>query len=280
MRCRRRVREIQIPADIYLDVYFSGENNIPEGKMKVFILGSCVSRDVLNKANYGEFEIVEYVARSSIGSIFAASPFPDTFSARLSSPFQSRIVRMDILKETAHLLTTIDPDVILMDLIDERFYLLETAPGSICTLSVQFKQTGALDEIAGARVIAPTSDEYMRYWTGGWVALVALLKSRSMLHKVRVNAVQWCRQTQSGARMPGPTVDQIDSANVTLKKMYARMAQDLDASQFFRYSDDVMQCPDDHHWEVAPFHYCEAFNQAALTNLRQVKQETMTCTAA
>lgn len=241
--------------------------------MKVFILGSCVSRDVLERADPGEFEIVEYIARSSIASIFADCPFPDTFSSRIASPFQSRMVRMDILKETAPRLANLEADVIFMDLIDERFHLLETEPGSICTVSVPFKQTGALDEMSGAAIVVSATEQHMRLWEDGWVAFVELMRARSMLHSVRVNVVYWCRQTESGAAMPGPSVEDIDAANVALGKMYARMALDLDSSQFFRYSNDVMQCPDNHHWEVAPFHYCEAFNQAALSNLRRVRQE-------
>ncbi|WP_434647196.1 DUF6270 domain-containing protein [Achromobacter piechaudii] len=235
--------------------------------MKVFILGSCVSRDALDLASKEEFTLVDYIARTSIGSVFAEPPFADHFSEKLSSPFQKRLVQLDIAKSTKSLLSLMETDVFLVDLIDERFDLLETAPGKFCTLTNEFAATGAPNEIPGHTVIPSGSDLFMQYWTDGWKALVALLSQQGMLHKVRVNAVQLQERTVTGALFRSASVDSIQASNVMLDKMYSRMSEDLQPHQFFRYGDE-MACPDKHKWSPEPFHFTE---ELSLETLRKLK---------
>jgi hypothetical protein len=253
-------------------------NYYTETGMKVFILGSCVSRDAFDRGDGAEFQLVHHVGRSSIASIFAGSPFPDTFSERLSSKFQRGMVRMDILKQSRYHLRTAEADIVLMDLIDERFNLLETSSWRFCTVSTELDKTGAPTEVADGYAISSGSVRFMHYWNEGWRSLVELLKSRAMLDRVRVNIVFWRHSTISGAPFANVSSSAIDAANATLERMYARMAQDLEPGQFFRYGD-VMQCPDKHEWKPAPFHYSEEFNQEVLSNLRRERAELMPQTA-
>jgi len=66
--------------------------------IKVFILGSCVSRDPFSIADASIFEVVAYHARTSFASL-AASPYIDEkILNNISSPFQKRMVRSDMEK--------------------------------------------------------------------------------------------------------------------------------------------------------------------------------------
>ncbi|MBB3009220.1 DUF6270 domain-containing protein [Cupriavidus alkaliphilus] len=236
--------------------------------MKVFILGSCVSRDVFNHAGQGEFEIVDYVARSSISSMFAGKPFEDTFSNRLNSKFQARMVNLDIVKQARYRLATVDADVILIDLIDERFNLVEVENARYCTASSEFIATGALAELPSYTLVPSGSERFLRLWKAGWRSLVQLLESRGKLPKVRVNKVFWQAKTSSGADFPKISANNVDAANVTLNVMYEYMATFLEPDQFFEYDESVMRCTDTHDWGPAPFHYCEDFCKEALGYLR------------
>ncbi|WP_250501980.1 DUF6270 domain-containing protein [Caballeronia sp. AZ7_KS35] len=237
-------------------------------KPRILVLGSCVSRDVLNYTEAGEFELVRYLARTSVASLFAKQPFADTFSKRLESPFQRRLVNLDITKSARREIEAIGSDFILMDLIDERFDLIEVGSGQLCTASLEFLKSGALKEIPSFKRIASGSDEWFRRWKSGWNSLVNMLIQHDRLKTVRVNMVFWQKETSDGATFPNQTNDQINAANDALATMYAIMANDLAPHQFFEYEDGLMQCASTHRWGPAPFHYSDAFYLKAADKLR------------
>lgn len=66
---------------------------------KIFVIGSCVSRDIFNAEGSKENFLVDgYIPRSSLASLLSSSPFEDEYTANLSSDFQKRIVHADIVK--------------------------------------------------------------------------------------------------------------------------------------------------------------------------------------
>lgn len=240
---------------------------------RVSIIGSCVSRDIFNFAEPGEFQLVNYIARSSIGSLFSPPPFADIFSERLASNFQQRIVGMDITKSGRKRLQSITADLVLIDLIDERFNLAAVSNGAVCTISNEFIKTGALKELQESkkiRIIRSGSEPFMQTWTRGWRALVELLRITGMLERTYVNRVYWQSRTQSGKAFPNVTQEQIEAANLTLERLYGIMADTLPASRFIDYHDEVCHCPDEHPWGPAPFHFVESFYHAAIDKLRQL----------
>jgi Family of unknown function (DUF6270) len=238
--------------------------------MKVFVLGSCVSRDIVEYAPRDEFEIVEHLARSSLASIFARQPFEDAFSHRLTSKFQARSMNMDVTKVGREQLATLDADLILMDLIDERFDLVQAEnPWCLCTASHEFIHTGAHAEIPNIRFVKNGSDRFIQYWKEGWDALVRLLSSRHILHKVRVNKVFWQRSMSNGEPFAKKSPQQIEEANTLLDKLYVHMSINLAQQQFFEYDDAAMVCPADHQWDPAPFHYSDALYRDALEKVRR-----------
>lgn len=150
--------------------------------MKVFILGSCVTRDVFNYDHNSLFEVENYIARSSIGSIFSHAPFEDTYSHLLASPFQRRMVNADIEKTARHLIAHATPDLFILDLIDERFNLIQSKKnGGICTISAELRLKLNEEEKKGKtfdeyRTITSGTEEFIEIWQAGWNSLADILK--------------------------------------------------------------------------------------------------------
>src|SRR5690554_1693234 len=98
----------------------------------VFIYGSCVSRDIFNLDKVGYFNIVDYYARHSIGSM-ASKPYrTDCSLAEISSDFRRRMDLRDFDKSVLQSeYAFANSDIILMDLIDERFDLVVVPSGEI-----------------------------------------------------------------------------------------------------------------------------------------------------
>lgn len=232
--------------------------------MRVCIFGSCVSRDIFNCAEDGEADILLYSARSSLGSIYATRPFEDTYSALLKSPFQRRVVEMDLRKTVMQKFARIDPDVILIDLIDERFALMEASPGGRFTLSAELRN--ALRHKAKSyREIPSGSDEFFRHWKEGWESLLKDFDLRNMRERILINKVYWQEETIQGESFD---VKQCKAANDMLEEMYEYQKLDLDGRQFIEYGD-LLACPDDHQWGPAPFHFSTESHRFALNMIRQ-----------
>lgn len=68
-------------------------------KLKVLILGSCVSRDIFNHGGvHGEFELFAYYARSSLASLALQPLDEEVHLKKIKSTFQRRMVTQDIKK--------------------------------------------------------------------------------------------------------------------------------------------------------------------------------------
>ncbi|WP_259247674.1 DUF6270 domain-containing protein [Achromobacter sp. JUb104] len=234
--------------------------------MRVCILGSCVSRDIFSEKSKETIDIVLYAARTSIGSIFSSQPFDDVYSKNLTSAFQARLVAMDIEKRLTSVLATIDADVILVDLVDERFNLLVMPDQSRCTLSSELIAAGG-SEHPGATIVPSGSPEFMMFWENGWVRLLQLLKDRGLLSRVLVNTVFYQPATESGE---GFSANWVGRCNETLSKMYDILRKSLPTSQFLEYGN-LLTCPDDHQWGKAPFHFSRASQDFALGRIMEME---------
>lgn len=235
--------------------------------MKIFILGSCVSRDAFNFCEIGEFKIVEYIARSSLASIFAEVPFEDKFSCLLNSKFQQRLVDMDINKRAVAILDNSEFDLLLVDLIDERFNLAESAPGRVCTVSSEFLGTGALKELPNLKIINSGSDVFFKYWENGFLSLIDLIEKNNKIEKFKINKVYWLREMENGEVYKNSN---IDKANETLDKMYLFIEKRLGKNIFFTYDSNEMRGAINHQWGPAPFHYVNDFYLSTISKIRSI----------
>jgi hypothetical protein len=237
--------------------------------IKVLIIGSCVSRDIFNYDKEQSFELAAYYARSSFASAFSATPALDRYSANLSSRFQATIVKADLQKSAQVLLPSTQFDVLLIDLIDERFNLFADAQGTVFTVSNELCQAGFDPEKVPGTLIKSASEEHFALWAAGWQAFVDLLNAHGALSKVIVNRTTWSTQTKSGKDFGGGfSLGRIDAANAYLQRLYERMSLDLDATQFIEPPVDLVFGDEDHQWGLSPFHYVDEYYTFFLERLK------------
>ena len=165
---------------------------------RLLIFGSCVSRDALEFAPRGRFELAGYFARTAMASAFASRPVTDVELEGIESAFQRRMVQADVQKVLGTFLEQEDFDILLHDPIDERFNLLRLGDGALVTRSPEF--TRAHDPFQGRNTatISSGSSEFLALWEWGWREFIARLDRRGMRGTVRVNRVFWATRTHSG----------------------------------------------------------------------------------
>jgi len=243
----------------------------------VWILGSCVTRDALAEDSEG-FELIEYWARTSLGSAFSERSVDSVEFAKIASPFQRRMVEADVKKLLPSRLENAKSDLYVVDFIDERFDLYEAPGGGLCTLSNELLSSGFACE--GGRVIASGSDEFYSLWERGWRKLVSTLSREWHLDRLRIHKAYWSTSNEDGSGFPTYPNEHIVAANAFLDRLYARVTQDVPRHQVVECPRNLIVGAAGHRWGASPFHYVTPYYQEFMGNLRETVTASRTGRAA
>ena len=228
---------------------------VQEKPIKVFIFGSCVSRDPFEIADERDFEIIDYVARTSIASLSAEPYVDENIVKNIPSKWQQRMVLGDMNKSFFSKLLNTSFDVLLIDLIDERFNL-SIKGQSVHTISSEYKK--ALYTPNSYRSIKRFSDEKFRLWEKGLEKLVTFLKKNRLENKIVLNKVYWTHKIgQDGIVNERYSPQDIKEANDDLKRMYTKISTLLPYIKTIEYPENQLFTDPSHKWGVEPFHYNE-----------------------
>ena len=238
-------------------------------KINIVIFGSCVSRDAIEYFPQA-FKLIDYFARSSIAGIGTEKATRLVDLGSVASSFQKKILCYELSKEALARLCEADYDVLLMDLIDERFALLSSGFGeSVFTLSNEMLNTDIKHVYRDLNRVEPLSDKYFELWEKGWVALIDALKRKNYVHKLLINKAYWAESDSDGADFNDNYREGwIERNNAFLSKMYDRMSCDINGFQFLQVAPALMIADKGHKWGRSPFHYVPDFYQDLVTHIR------------
>lgn len=232
---------------------------------RVFVVGSCVTRDAFEMDASTEMKLVGYFARTSLASAFRRKKFVGVDTSTITSAFQRRMVEQDLDKTLESALRQVDFDLLVFDPIDERFNLAQLNDGSIATVSNEFLL--AADAPAYETIRSGTED-FLRLWAAGWCRLLAILDSLGARSRLRVNRAFWADGCADGKEFVGSySRSGIDRANTFLSLLYSIMEQDLEDWQFVRYPPELFVGDPGHKWGASPFHYIDPFYRHFLSEL-------------
>jgi hypothetical protein len=231
--------------------------------MKIAIFGSCVSRDAFAFAPGTDLASVEYFARSSMASAFHPVPVGDPWLSamgRIESAFQRRMVECDLRKTAKQRLLASSADLVLVDLIDERFDLIALSD-SYATRSEEFSEMG-LDPAGFGAVIRAGSSERMRLWRE---------RARAMLQgigpkRIVLNEAYWARELADGRRMKRRW--RIDRANDRLREMHAFLRAG-GVERTITYPGELLRADAGHKWGLSPFHFIADFYKFTMEALQE-----------
>lgn len=244
-----------------------------EGKQlttNVLIFGSCVSRDIFNLEYSREFKVSSYYARSSFASLAGKAYENEEGLDNLSSKFQRSMVLNDFSKEILTAGEKIDrADVILVDLIDERYDLVVFPGGEMVTKSDELTASKMLKQ-AGLefRLVKQGSDERRELWVKGVRAFFDLLRSHNKLDRVLVNQAYWASEFENKSSTAYPVdSSKVEAANSDLDWMYRALRNELRDEQFLTFDPGVCTATESHRWGISPFHYSERYYKEALLQI-------------
>ncbi|MFO1444434.1 hypothetical protein KDN24_14745 [Bacillus sp. Bva_UNVM-123] len=218
--------------------------------MKYFILGSCVTRDIFRFIST-DYHVSDYYARTSLRSIVSEPLIYKENDVKLTSSFQKRTVIKDLEKTFFYDIQNTDFDYLLIDLIDERFELLQVG-NSIVTRSTEFINSGLDSSLNGTGIVKVIDD-----WKKDCYIFANRLLSIVPSEKIIIHEAYWAKQYfEDGVLKDYRNQEKIDANNNILKEYYNELYQFTSAKMVRienRFGDSK------HMWGLAPFHYTKEY---------------------
>ncbi|MEU4362025.1 DUF6270 domain-containing protein [Promicromonospora sp. NPDC023987] len=227
-------------------------------KTRVFIYGSCVSRDTFEHFDPEQFELVEYVARQSVLSAYT-KPVELMAPPTLKSRFQQRMITGDFSSSLRSQMATHSAatDFVLVDLTDERLGAYLLPDGSIVTRSVELIESGGEQYLPqGTQHIAFGTQQHFDYWTTAMEYIGEQMRSQMSQATIVLLDIPWAEWSESGTETPGSFGMRAAEANPVFRTYTRAAAQALGAHVISMEPSEVVSSPD-HPWGDAPFHYSE-----------------------
>lgn len=213
----------------------------------VRILGSCVTRDALEITT--DFELIDYTARTSLASLATKSRKDSKLLNNIKSTFQKRMVERDMTKRFWLSLEKSQNDIIVIDLIDDRFNLKLFDDDSSHTVSSEYK-TAMDSQCQNGRIVKSSSGEFKSLWETGLRRLKRHCDELK-LDKVFVNCVFY--QPTGNHSIDSST--NIAEKNQYLRKAYLKLEEAFGRQAMIEYPEGIIKADADHKWGLAPFHF-------------------------
>jgi hypothetical protein len=241
--------------------------------MRVFIHGSCVSRDLLTLLQNDGFELSFYSPRQSLIPLLGHVQGLETHldATKLTSRFQRRALEgtleADLLQQLEqHASST---DMVLWDLTDERLGVYEYG-GAYMTRSLELISSGLDDVLAQhARHIPFGDDEHFGLWSRALQEWAASLETRGLADRVVLLAPRWASTAEDGRSIP-PSYGVSTERHTELAQRYYDAARATVPGLRVVGAATETYGSYEHQWGPAPFHYSEATNRVFAEELHRL----------
>ena len=229
--------------------------------MKIRIYGSCVSRDILSSNYTDELELLSYNARSSIATLNKKNVqcqiegnYYESLT-NIESKFQRRMVEYDFKNKVLDVVNVNNYDLLLIDLIDERFHLAQVS-NKLVTRSSEFLKSG----IRPDRIVSTFSSEYMDLWQAGVDYFINIINETVGLDKLKINKVYWANCASNPKDTDILTNKwQVELHNQKLNDMYEYLKKRLPESSIIEIDSKLLVADSNHKWGLSPFHYVDDY---------------------
>lgn len=241
------------------------------------ILGSCVSRDLFTHVPEAlqAVRLGPYVSRATLISLAgqASGRVVSLLGRAPGKGFDDRRFIQDARKDHLRILAGDEPDVLMLDLIDERHatYVLDDGVLTQTKVSRNFLELHKLNR--GAQLIPPFSDEWTSLQPASIRAVAESLRARLpeavfVVHRARYAS----RYLDAGQIKEFADQDWIRRWNHYLDGAYDELTQRLGA-QTLQVDAGSQLAGGTHLWDLTPFHYDVRYYRALWSSLQVILGE-------
>ncbi|WP_298832079.1 DUF6270 domain-containing protein [uncultured Piscinibacter sp.] len=228
-------------------------------KHRLAILGSCVSRDLFTHIPQAldAVELGPYVSRATLISMSGRPParVVAKLAGHVAKRFDDRRFVLDARKDYFRVLAKDAPEVLVLDLIDERHatYLFDDGALTVTKVSKEFLTEHGLQRLP--RIASPFSADWLRLQAHSLETLIDRLRADLPKTRFIVHAAPYAMRYLAEGEVRGfPDTAPILRWNEYLDAAYARLAQALDAPIIGPGAAGAL-AGGEHLWDLTPFHY-------------------------
>lgn len=200
----------------------------------------------------------------------------DEALSKIGSAFRRRMVACDFSKEILTASEKIkNADLILVDLIDERFDLVVLPEGQILTNSNELGESGLLADrsFKDYKLIPQSALERRDMWLQGMHRFLEVVNLCGKTEALVINKVFWSSRFEGDSKTKFPVSHAvIEKANKELAWMYSQLALLLSSDQFIEFDQEILTADENHRWGISPFHYSQAYYLKAFEQIIDKRQ--------
>lgn len=231
---------------------------------RVFIYGSCVTRDSEPWFRDFGFEMVGYAARQSLISAFRKAEINEYDLSPIESSFQQRMTKGDIASSLRFDIQKAQPDIVIWDICDERLGVKKAKSGGMITDARDHVAEGIHPGPFGP-TLSFGEDEHFELWKMALGEFLKVLDRYGLTGRLYLNATPWAVEDEFGQNHNG----QADTAVKFNHKAerYLDYAWQAGVNVVPTAQSEAISRTDGHKWGPAPFHYVDGTYLSMLTNL-------------
>lgn len=234
---------------------------------RVAILGSCVSRDMIQMSLSDMTRVPVYVARQSVLSYYRPATDNKPEHPEFPHPFQLNSYKSDVygtgLKQV---LIAEDIDLVLIDLVDERHGVYVSPIGEVITRSIDGIPTGLYDTLTDWDLVEFGTPEHLVAYSQQADMMKDKLIEKGLFEKTVVIHSPWATHLKTGEEAPLSMGKTADWANAILPS-YWKIYEDLGFT-IIKPDPDTILGDREHRWGAAPFHYIPEFYDSLAEQIR------------
>lgn len=219
---------------------------------EVTIYGSCVSRDIFNFPNK-DLRMRAYFARSSFISAASSPSQLPSQQSQLTSPFQQRMLEHDITSRVLPQLASLNDQIYLVDLIDERGGVLELEDGGFVTDLSELRHSGWRKLVGSVRKHSLGEETHLELFRDSIDPVLEVIGGpRTVI--IKSNFAEFTDQGE-------PVPDYGGTSSAEWNELYEPYFTLLEESglQVLEAPAELCIADSKHQWGVAPYHYVPDF---------------------
>lgn len=221
--------------------------------IKVFIQGSCVTRDAFAFSKTKDFLITHYSARCSLATL-ASPPIKQKLElSQLNSNFQKKMLEDDHNRSVLKHLDNKEYNIVILDFIDERGGLISLDNLGYVTNLSELKNSGVISTASSIENIQPYSENHINLFFTGLENFIKKIKTPSI---ILINEVYWAIKNEKNELIT-TKIKYINETNTNLKKIYQKIKNIYPQFIFINYDESLFIANSQHKWGQSPFHYID-----------------------
>lgn len=238
--------------------------NILESRKNIAIIGSCDSRDIFRVQeeyfNLTQYNITNYIARSSIVSMMSSPINIDVNGISLQSKFRKHSLYNDITKKGLVNLgeKCEEIDYVIIDFMEERFDILRIGEAYV-TNSWEFRESNLMEEWS-YDLIKRDEVGLKEIWKEKCMLFIEELKKNFKPEQIILHEAYMVFQYKKNESLyEFKDKENIEKMNSILKEYYSFFKENFSGIHVWSFNQKENYCDSNHIWGCQPYHFYDEY---------------------